>query len=487
MPFRPIIIKKIIKLLKKKNNSVKQLTLILFILVNCFFGKAQQVKTLSAEEVLLIVKQYHPIAQQAKINIQKRNTEVLIARSAFDPILQHKIANKTFNGENYYQYANPNISIPTLFGVELVAGLENLSGNRYDPAETIGQSNYAGITVPLLKNVIIDKRRATLQKAKLYSSMAEVEQQVMINNLLMDAMDDYWQWVKAYQSYVIISNNVSINEDRVELIRKSFINGERPAIDTVEALTQLQAFQFQKNESWLAFLNAGLLLSVHLWQENNTPYLLSEQVLPPEDWDNENNIQQFNIQLPFLIDQAEKFHPELQIYSTKLDLLNIDKKLQFQELLPKVDFSYNVLGKGYQLFNKTTTMLENNYQYGLKMEVPLRLSAGRGLYKQAKLNIQDTRYAQSYKKQQITLKVKSYYNQYINFKNQIALQSVNYDLYKKLVVAEETRIRNGESSLFLINSRENKALEVYQKLIELKAMYFKTIYALQWSAGLLYQ
>ncbi|MBK6820019.1 MAG: TolC family protein [Bacteroidetes bacterium] len=110
-----------------------------------------------------------------------------------------------------------------------------------------------------------------------------------------------------------------------------------------------------------------------------------------------------------------------------------------------------------------------------------------GLYKQAKLNIQDTKYAQSFKKQQITLKVKSYYNQFINIKNQIALQSNNYNLYQKLVLAEETRISNGESSLFVVNSRENKALEVYQKLIELKAMYFKTIYAMQWSAGLLYQ
>ncbi|MBK7588051.1 MAG: TolC family protein [Bacteroidetes bacterium] len=249
----------------------------------------------------------------------------------------------------------------------------------------------------------------------------------------------------------------------------------------------MQTFQYQQNESWFTFLNAGLTLSVHLWQENNLPFMLSSEVIPPSDWDNEKSIQQFNIQLDDLIQQAENLHPELQIYTTKLDILAIDKKLKFQELLPKVDLSYNALGKGYQIFNKTTAMLENNYQYGLKMEVPLRLSAGRGLYKQAKLNIQDTKYAQSFKKQQITLKVKSYYNQFINIKNQIALQSNNYNLYQKLVLAEETRISNGESSLFVVNSRENKALEVYQKLIELKAMYFKTIYAMQWSAGLLYQ
>ena len=41
------------------------------------------------------------------------------------------------------------------------------------------------------------------------------------------------------------------------------------------------------------------------------------------------------------------------------------------------------------------------------------------------------------------------------------------------------------NSLFLINSRENKALEALEKLIELKTKFAKTVYALQGSAGLL--
>jgi outer membrane protein TolC len=54
-----------------------------------------------------------------------------------------------------------------------------------------------------------------------------------------------------------------------------------------------------------------------------------------------------------------------------------------------------------------------------------------------------------------------------------------------MLKAEESRFNNGESSMFLINSRETKALEALEKLIDLKTKYFKTIYALQWSAGLL--
>jgi len=43
----------------------------------------------------------------------------------------------------------------------------------------------------------------------------------------------------------------------------------------------------------------------------------------------------------------------------------------------------------------------------------------------------------------------------------------------------------GNLPFFLINSRENKALEALEKLIELKTKFAKTVYALQGSAGLL--
>jgi outer membrane protein TolC len=68
---------------------------------------------------------------------------------------------------------------------------------------------------------------------------------------------------------------------------------------------------------------------------------------------------------------------------------------------------------------------------------------------------------------------------------QVALQSNNYASYTQLLKAEESKFYNGESSMFLINSRETKALEALEKLIDLKTKYFKTLYALQWSAGLL--
>lgn len=462
--------------------------LIYIITFIAFNSQAQDaIKTLNAEQILTLVRQFHPVVRQTSIEIEKSKADITVARGAFDPILSNYIAKKTFNGTNYYNDISPEIKIPTWYGIELSGGFENLSGSRIDPSSTVGKTSYLGVSVPLAKNLVIDKRRAFLQQAKIFNTMAEVEQRAVINDLLMNAAEAYWNWVKAYQTFVVVRNNVEINQKRVEFVKKSFINGERAAIDTVEAVAQLQSFLYQQNQNWVEFQNAGLQLSAYLWKRNNEPYSLPETVIPQDGWENETNILNFNLVLPELLTLAENNHPDLQLYGYKLDVLGIDKKLKFQELLPKIDFRYNQLSKGYNLLETASAgpLFQNNFQYGLKMEVPLRLSQGRGEYKKAKLKIEETTLDQNQKKLQIALKVKTYYNEFLNLKAQIALQSNNYSNYQALVRAEETKLLNGESSLFLVNSRENKALDALEKLVELKTKYYKTIYSLQWSAGLL--
>jgi outer membrane protein TolC len=464
----------------KKNNW---LLILLLGLSQVVLGQ-DSLSVLNSEQLLLLVKKYHPVARQAQIGVLQSNANVTLARGAFNPIIGGYLAQKNFSQIEYYNLTNAQITIPTWYGIELSGGLQELSGQRLNPSETGGKTSYAGVSAPLAKNLIIDKRRAFLQQAKLYQTMAKAEQRALLNDILMGAMEQYWLWVNAYQAYVIMNNNLTINQTRLDLVKKSFINGERPAIDTIEAITQLQSFEYRKNEYWLAFQNAGLELSAYLWKSNNEPYYLPETVIPQTGWENETNLINFNLVLADLLTVAETNNPELLQYKTKVDVTKIDKRLKFQELLPKIDLRYNHLNKDYA-WNSEGLLLNNNYQYGIKFEMPLFLSEGRGAYRMANLKLESSKLDLNIKQQQVEIKVKQYYNEYINLRRQIALQSAAYNNYTQLLKAEETRFFNGESSLFLINSRESKALEAQEKLIELKTKYFKTIYGLQWSAGLL--
>jgi len=454
-----------------------------------FSSKAQDsLKTLSAAQFMEIVKQFHPVAKQADIFVEKAKADVLIARGMFDPVLKNEMARKTFDGNDYYYYNRPELSIPTWFGVEVSAGLEYLSGNRTAPEETKGQTSYFGISVPLAKNLLMDKRRAALQTAKIFRDASAIEKRNMLNNLMLDAMTNYWNWVKHYQVYKILTEAVTVNEKRAALIKTAFRLGDRPAIDTIEALTQLQSFELLKNEAWLNFQNTGLELSVFIWSANTQPYTLAVDIMPGDDFKLLNVASATMPELNNLLDAAIKNHPELIIYNYKLDVLGLDKKLKFQDLLPTINFRYNQLGKGYDILKTTAAPLfENNYQYGLSLGIPLRLSQGRGEYRKAKLKIAETQLQQKQKQLQVENKVKSYFNELLMLKNQVALQENAVNNYKALQRGEEIRFQAGESSLFLINARENKTLEALQKLQELKTKYYKTENTLQWAAGNLIQ
>jgi len=451
------------------------------------YQQPDSLQTLSAKQLIEIVKQFHPVAKQADIFIEKAKADVTIARGMFDPVLSNESAEKTFDGTNYYYYNRPELSIPTWFGVELTAGLEYLAGNRTDPEETKGRTSYVGISVPLAKNLLMDKRRAALQTAKIYREASAIEKRNILNTLLLEAMKTYWTWVQQYMYYKTVSDAVVVNEKRVELVKTAYRLGDRPAIDTAEAFVQLQSFELQKSQAWLEFQNTTLDLSAFLWTSNTQPYNLSTNIVPGVDLQTLNIASTTLPELNNLLVIALKNHPDLMMYNYKLNVLGVEKKLKFQELLPTVNFRYNQLGKGYEILKTATTgpLFKNNFQYGLSLDIPLRLSQGRGEYRKAKLKITETQLQQGQKLQQIENKVKSYFNEMLAMRSQVALQEKTYKNYQILQRGEETRFQAGESSLFLINARENKALEALQKLQELKAKYFKAENNLLWAAGIL--
>lgn len=443
-------------------------------------------KTLTVAQLAAIVRQYHPVAKQAGIGVDMAKADITIARGGFDPQLSVSSSRKTFDALDYYSHTSPEIKIPTWYGIDVVAGTEYLRGSRTDPQETQGRTNFVGVSVPLLKNLLMDKRRAALQQAKIFSQLSEAARQTALNDLQYEALSAYWKWAQYHQVLNTLQDVVSANERRFVLVKNAWRLGDRPAIDTTEALTQLQQFQYLRNEAWLDFQNAGVELSAFLWQTNNQPYQLPADVRPDSNWQQTPLLASLIESEQVLIDLANANHPDLKQYRFKLNALEVEKKLKFQELLPVLNLKYNQLGKGYDLAKTTVQPLfDNNFQFGVSFAVPLRLSQGRGEYRKAKLKILDTEYGLQNKRLLIQNKIKMYRNEALTLLQQIQLQQNALLNYQTLQRGEETRFFNGESSLFLVNSRETKKLEAQQKLIEVKAKFLKTLAGLQWATGVL--
>ena len=443
---------------------------------------------LSPADYAGIVRKYHPVVKQAEILIQKAGAELRSSRGAFDPQLKASSDQKTFDGLNYYRYWNTEVQIPTWYGIQLQGGVQQVEGSKLNPERTTGQSNYVGISVPIGKNLLIDRRRASLQQAKLFVNLSEQDKNELVNNLLMEAFSHYWTWAEAYQQYKVMVKSVAINEQRFNFVRMGLVQGDRAAIDTTEAFAQLQNFYYLRSEAYLKYQNATLELSNYLWLENNTPYQIPTTVLPDTNW---NKVELKDYTLPVidsLVSISQSSHPKLLSLDYKLRTLEIERKYKQQNLLPELNLKSTVLGSGYNLMNPSgLSSFDNNSTFGVYFSLPIRLSEARGDLQQTRLKLSETSFEQRLKKLEIATKVKQYANELTTLKEQIMLYESMLNNYTRLLRAEEGKFRTGESSLFIVNSRENKLLETNQKLLSLRGKFFKTAIALQWASGQLYQ
>lgn len=459
-------------------------------LVGILLGTAQlsaqdtlRTTVFSEQEFLAVLRAYHPVVRQADYRMKEGEAMVLIARGAFDPLLRSNSSRKRFEGDLYYSYYNPELMIPTWYGVEVFAGLENINGAKVNTESSLGKTSYMGVKVPLLRNVVIDKRRAALSQAKLFRQQSVADRNLMVNDLLYEALTAYWNWVRDYQLLQVFNTTIRVNEDRLRMVKLEFQQGNRPAIDTLEALTQLQQFQLFQNEASLNFRNTTLEVSNYLWKELDLPYVLPESVIPDTSWQRQVDDLEPPV-LEQLLVQTRNSHPKLLSYRYKVDLLSIEQKLKFQGLLPQLDLKAHVLDKGYQWTNNlSNSFLEKNYRFGVDFSLPLRLSEGRGAYQQARLKKSAAQLEVNLQEWWIENKVKSYYNEVMMLRQQIQITENALGNFQKLLEGETLRFRSGESTVFLMNQRELKVLDYQQKFQELRTKYLKSYVALSWSAG----
>lgn len=461
--------------MKKANNIF-----LVFVTLFCIqFSFAQDSLKLSHQEFLNIVKNYHPLAFRYQLQNKIANAEITKARGNFDPVIAGKLGEKNIDGTQYYKQKNIELGIPTWYGIDVTGSYSDLDGKKLDNSETKGGLYQLGITIPLAKNFLYDKRRAMLDQAKFGLKMTEAEQTVLTNELLLNAENTFWDWVKNYEIFKLQKSAVEINRKRLELTKKTYEFGERPAIDTVEASSQLQNFELQEREAYLNFVKSTQELQMFLWKDNKELHEISQLIFPSSNLDGHSGYTNYEFLVKNIQARQLQNHASLEYYFQKQNILESEKKLKWQSFLPKLDFTYNFFNKeNYRA--DFLPLFDNNFQYGLKLEIPVFQRQARADYEIAKLKISQNQQDSQLKTRELSMKIETYKNEVNNYFTQIDISSKNLNNYQRLLNAEETRFSNGESSLFLINSRENKLLEAQEKNLELKAKFLKSYNKLKW-------
>lgn len=434
----------------------------------------------------------HPAAVQANLRRDQAKAYLLKARGGFDLKAYGDFYGKNFNGKDYFTYGEAGLKLPTWLGLEF-KGAFNQSGGQYlDPESKLPKDGQvsAGVTWALGQGLLFDQRRADLAQARIGIRAAEAERAAALNDLLLAAAKAYWTWVVADNQFRLYESALQQAEMRLNGLKESVLQGDKPAIDTVETLLQVQIRRLDLNFARVERQNAALELANFLWIDDNTT--LPPDQLPPapdlKEWAGAVRIQAADSEA--LRTSALINHPEIVLYDNKLQSLAIDRRLKNEQRKPSLDLSYYLLGNGWTFFptpapDNGIGVLSNNAKYGLTFSYPLLNRKARGDWQLAQLKIRDAELGLAQKKQAVGLKVQQYFNEVDNYASQIDLFREVTSNYRLLLDAELEKFAQGESSIFLINTREQRWLDAQLKYQKLIGESQKASAGLLWAAGVL--
>ena len=226
-----------------------------------------------------------------------------------------------------------------------------------------------------------------------------------------------------------------------------------------------------------------LQASVHLWGENETPLELSANVIPHMDVELLRPIPSAN--LDSLIAESMRNHPELVRLDVQLRVNAIEERYQRDQFKPKFSFEYNFLTKSLDGMQSPVygNYYRNNYKIGVQFSYPLLLRKERGKLQRIEIKqIQLTANLQQ-KQREIVTGIRINHTNWIMLQSQMATQMQQMTFQRELRDAEQFRFFAGESSFFLVNTREMTLINAELRLYELQVRAAKTKALLYWSSG----
>ena len=390
-----------------------------FLLISSLIlGQNTPNKELSYNEFLGFVKKYHPMVKSSLLEVSTAQANLMAARGGFDPRIEVDFEQKKFKNTEYYSVLNSSFKIPTWYGIEIKAGFDNNEGIYLNPQNTVPNQGLTslGINVPLGQGLFINQRMADLRKAKLQINLSKSEQKLQAIVVLYDASVAYFNWkknyneVKLYETYV---NNAQIRFDGIKsLIRE----GDKPAIDSIEAGIIVKNRVLSLEDSRLKLNKSKLELSNFIWLENNIPLELADEIIPEENL--AQTIQE-TLRTNDLLNAEINLstHPKINALQNKLEILTVDKNLNANLLLPKIDLGYSYLSEPSYFDNYQF----QDYKVGLNFYFPLFLRKERGNLKIAKFRVQEAQFDLDLEKVQLKNKIKAQQIEIISLQNKMEL------------------------------------------------------------------
>ncbi len=435
-------------------------------MVACY---AQDTDTVAMNEAHFLkqVYKFAPSVLNSGLQVSIQNQEWLAAKAAFEPKLGGTYDAKNYADKSYYSKLDAGIKVKTPLGIKVAGGYTQNEGVFLNPEGTVPVQGlaYAGIEIPLGAGLFTDQDRTYVKQQRFQNNAAGLINQLEINDHLLASGVAYWNWYESILLLQLSQEAIEQANNRWQYVVLQNKIGEAADIDTLEAFINYQnrqAFLLESTIKWEKYRNYILNF---VWQ----PELQQSAVAPVVDAD-------YKVPFPDTLQQAQmtRSHPYVQLLEMDSLVNQTNLMLAKEYYKPQVDLAFKLQEDGGSLGNFNYNPTQNNY-VGLNLYMPIFLRKQRAKAEQAVLKGEVIGNKKKEAIVKLTNAQRAFYQNTTNLKQSLDLLAVTNENYKRMLDAEQDKFNAGESSLFIINSRELKWIESREKYIKTYSEYRKSI------------
>lgn len=438
---------------------------------------------LSLDLFLQLVEKNYPKLKGADAERRIAGAKRLEKAGAFDPVITS--INEYLRVQDIFKpgvakdaiHNESRLDLLTRSGIKLFATARlnpNDTKTPYVPTGRAGEYA-AGMTVPLLRGLRVNEKKAAEDQAKLGEPVAAQVYGLSRLEILLKAAALYWEWVGAKVRIGVARNLLAVSQVRLDQIKERVQKGDLPALDIAEQEQEIQRRQAAVVKHTREFQKASISASVLLWDDSGTPKPMPDLADVP---DLKPEPRKFT-DSEWLEGRksALALRPELKRISLEREQARIDLRLAQNMILPAVD-AYVLQGAdtGYQGIGPVV-------RAGMAMSLPLRQRTARGQAQAAQLKIQKLNLDEKAEKQRIQAEVD----------DAVSAINTSYEKWEATVLevkkarqvesGERMRFGAGDGTLFLVNQRERATAEAEMRLAEVHVEYLQSMAAFRAVTG----
>lgn len=426
---------------------------------------------LSLDEVLASVDAHHPTILSALAEQEVAAGRRLAAEGAFDLELRGA---GLWDGRGFYDHHWGSLVAEqrtTLRGMSFFGGYQ-LGQGRFFPSDTKRATStegevVAGVRLPLLQGGAIDPHRAALTQADLDVEAAGASAQGQRVELTRRAAYAFWAWVAAGRRLEVATELLRVAETRAQAVGEAVERGDVPPIERDENARQVAVRRSFVAGARRGVEQAALALSLFLRGGGGGPVLPQAHWLPlalPAP-----DLPPGPDELPRAVARALALRPEPVRLQALLRKAEVDEELAEDQGLPALDLTARVeqsLGEPVPFDERQLEVVG-----GLEFKFPVQRRAARGRQAAARA-LQDSleRQAQLVV-ERIAVEVRDAASAMSAARARWLEATEAEALARRLEQAERDAFALGQSTLLLVNVREQATAESAVLVLEAAADY----------------